>query len=241
MSLESWAAAERVTSVAGHIHHFEGPGSNWIVATEGRDFTLIDCGYPADLINVEESLSHLDLTWSNCAAILVTHAHVDHVGPIQLLSSTHEIPVLCSTEEADVLRGVVASQVTLDDVLALQGDPLVSAWMHHAIEAGGLDKVAMEPTQVFRNLDRLDLPGNPQVILTPGHTPGHAAFSLNDGMAIATGDAWVTGHAISLDTGPQMLHEMFQGDTTAAALAFKHLQGFEAVAWLPGHGAPEIR
>lgn len=241
MSLESWVAAERVTTVAGQIHHFEGPGSNWIVATEGSNFTLIDCGYPADLNNVEKSVSHLALSWRDCAAILVTHAHIDHIGPLQMLSSTYGIPVLCSDQEADVLRGAVASQVTLEDVLALQGDPLVSAWMHHAIEAGGLTKMAMEPTQVFRNLDRLDLPGNPQVILTPGHTPGHAAFNLNDGMAIATGDAWVTGHAISLGTGPQMLHEMFQGDTAAAGLAFRHLQEFEAVAWLPGHGAPEFR
>ncbi|SEF10376.1 Glyoxylase, beta-lactamase superfamily II [Arthrobacter alpinus] len=239
MSLENWVAAERATTVADQIHHFEGPGSNWVVATEGRDFTLIDCGYPADLANVEKSISHLDLSWSDCTAILVTHAHVDHVGPLQLLSSTYGIPVLCSDQEADVLRGVVASQVTLDDVLALQGDPLVSVWMHDAIQAGGLTKVSLEPTGVFHNHDRLDLPGSPRVIMTPGHTPGHAAFNLQDGMAIATGDAWVTGHAISSESGPQMLHEIFQGDNAAAGLAFKHLQDLEAAAWLPGHGAPK--
>jgi glyoxylase-like metal-dependent hydrolase (beta-lactamase superfamily II) len=233
-----WQPATAISSPNPEVHHFQGPASNWTVLTEGRDFTLVDCGYPADLPLVMASLEYLGLRIEHCQALLVTHAHVDHIGGAAILSESHGIHVWCSEGEARYLDGSDLAQVTLGRVLRNSWNPRVAAWAIHAVKAGGKRRIKISTPCTFTNDVRLDLPGEPRVLLTPGHTPGHAAFLLDQDSILLSGDAVITGHAISATEGVQMLHPMFHHDLQVANRTYERLIGAPLASLLPGHGKP---
>ncbi|WP_253951381.1 MBL fold metallo-hydrolase [Paenarthrobacter sp. CM16] len=80
------------------------------------------------------------------------------------------------------------------------------------------------------------LPGKPEAILLPGHTPGNVALLLPDAGAVAVGDTFVSGHPISTKSGPQMLHRMYHADAATALAAARSLRTVQANVILPGHG-----
>jgi len=82
--------------------------------------------------------------------------------------------------------------------------------------------------------ETLDVPGHPTVVLTPGHTSGH--ICLTAGEAILTGDALITGHAISRHKGPQLIDAVFHHDVGAARDALDRIAALKGTAIVPGHG-----
>ncbi len=80
------------------------------------------------------------------------------------------------------------------------------------------------------------LPGKPVPVMTPGHTSGHTCYYLPEARAMATGDALVTGHAISRYRGPQVLENVFHQDPEENRLSLSLLAGYDADVVLAGHG-----
>ncbi|HEY1156799.1 MAG TPA: MBL fold metallo-hydrolase, partial [Arthrobacter sp.] len=80
------------------------------------------------------------------------------------------------------------------------------------------------------------LPGRPEAVALPGHTPGNAALLLPAAGVIAVGDSFVTGHPISRSGGPQMLHRMYHSDPAEALAVLRKLEGVDASVILPGYG-----
>ena len=82
----------------------------------------------------------------------------------------------------------------------------------------------------------LDVPGSPQVILLPGHTPGSAALHVPAHGALFVGDALAT-HSVTTGTrGPRLAP--FGADAGQALESLGRLDGLEAAFVLPGHGQP---
>jgi len=54
------------------------------------------------------------------------------------------------------------------------------------------------------------------------------------------GDSFVSGHPLSRQGGPQMLHPMFHTDAAQALSETHRLDGTDAAVVLPGHG-PALR
>jgi glyoxylase-like metal-dependent hydrolase (beta-lactamase superfamily II) len=214
----------------------EGPASNWIVVREGADFILIDGGYPRDLEHVLASIRQIGLEPAEAKAMLITHGHVDHTGSAAHFSKEYGTPILCSTEEVAHVRGQEKHQVTLGQILRRAWRPRVFRWILHVVRAGAL---AAEPATEARTwgADELHaLPGSPRAVLVAGHTPGHTAFVLPKANAVVTGDALVTGHPLSKETGVQMLHPMFHSRPDAMREALRRLADVDASLLLPGHG-----
>jgi glyoxylase-like metal-dependent hydrolase (beta-lactamase superfamily II) len=80
----------------------------------------------------------------------------------------------------------------------------------------------------------LDVPGNPRVILTPGHTPGSAALHFPSLNALFVGDAFATYAVTTGARGPQVAP--FTADATQAVPSLARLEGISADLVLPGHG-----
>lgn len=218
------------------MYFVEGPASNWIVVRDRTGFMLIDSGYPADRELVLGSIRELGLDPADAKAVLITHGHVDHTGSAAYFSETFGTPVLCSPEELGHVQGREKHQVTLGQVLVRAWRPRVFRWMLHVIKAKALQAQPAIRAEAW-DADRLrKLPGAPEAVLLPGHTPGNAAILLRTAGAIAVGDSFVTGHPISRAAGPQMLHRMYHSDTAAALAATTRLDGVRASVILPGHG-----
>jgi glyoxylase-like metal-dependent hydrolase (beta-lactamase superfamily II) len=225
-----------LTEVAWGVHLVEGPASNWVVLVgEGR-VALIDAGYPADLPLVEESLRAVAGA-SPLTTILVTHAHSDHIGGIRGLLAVHpEARVYAGGDEMAAVRRDEVHQVTVADLLPRLWQPRVAAWAVGAVRAGGLADVGIPQVEAMPTT--MIVAGHSvRAVASPGHTPGHVLYEMPAVHAVATGDALVTGHAVTKRIGPQPLDRVFHhrpeaAEETAASLACQY-SGWTV---LPGHG-----
>ena len=218
------------------IHFVEGPASNWIIVRDASGFLLIDGGYPADRDLVLSSIRQLGLEPADAKAMLITHGHVDHTGSAAYFSRTFGTPILCSPEELAHVQGKEKHQVTIGQVLLRVWRPKVFRWMVHVIKAKALQAEPAAKAEAWTEERLRGLPGRPEAISLPGHTPGNVAILLRDAGAIAVGDTFVSGHPISSKRGPQMLHRMFHHDAEAALEVTQRLHDIPATVILPGHG-----
>ncbi|MFJ6536647.1 MBL fold metallo-hydrolase [Paenarthrobacter sp. NPDC091711] len=225
-----------VSEPASGVFFVEGPASNWLVVRDESGFFLIDGGYPADRDLVLESVRVLGLDPADAKAMLITHGHVDHTGSAACFSQTFGTPILCSPEELAHVQGKEKHQVTIGQVLLRAWRPRVFRWMVHVIKAKALQAEPATRAEAWTSAKLQALPGQPQAILLPGHTPGNVALLLPGAGAIAVGDTLVSGHPISRTSGPQMLHRMYHSDPAAALASAGSLVTVQANVILPGHG-----
>jgi len=226
-----------VTEVASGVHLVEGHAVNWVLLSEGDAVTLVDAGYPGDHDDVVASLASLGRTVDDVQAVLVTHAHVDHIGSLPRLLEGRDTPVLTSVQEARHAHRDFLEQATPAQVARNAWRPRVLRWSLHVMRAGGTADISVPQAAGVEPATPLDLPGRPVPIVTPGHTSGHTMYHLPQHGVAISGDALVTGHAISGRTGPQLLDPMFHHDLEENRRSLRDLAGLDADLVLPGHGS----
>ncbi|GHH93491.1 MBL fold metallo-hydrolase [Streptomyces capillispiralis] len=225
-----------VRQVADGTHLVRGPSTNWVILTEGDAVTLIDTGYPGDRERLLDSLAQVGSSPEAVTAVLITHAHNDHLGSAQYLRAAHGTPVYTHEAEVPHARRDFLHQVGVGRVLRNAWRPGVVPWAVHALRAGGTADAAVTGPEPFPAPGPLDLPGRPVPVPTPGHTDGHCAFHLPGVGAVVSGDALVSGHPTSRVRGPQLLPDMFHHERAAAVDALDVLAKLDGDLLLPGHG-----
>ncbi|WP_435594617.1 MBL fold metallo-hydrolase [Tsukamurella tyrosinosolvens] len=217
-----------------------GTHVNFLALVDGADVTLIDAGWAGDVDRVEAQLASIGRSPQDVRAILVTHAHIDHVGGIAKLHERYGTPVLAHPDELAHARGESHEQVAPVEMLPIAWRPRTWKWMADVARVGVLGHVAMPyaaPFAVPTEGGPLDLPGAPVPVACPGHTSGHTAFLLPGGV-VATGDALVTGHPLAGTTGPQLLPDFFSHDVPRTLATLDAIAGLDADQLAPGHGEP---
>lgn len=235
-------AIRSLTTVAPGILFAEGPASNWTVFHGAGRVELVDCGYPADRLLVEESIREVGLDLSALSRIIITHGHSDHLGAARLWSRRYGVEVLTAATELPNVRREITEQVTVGDLLPAALRRGTIPWTLAAIRAGGLSEVGIPSAQAIAG-EALDLSTGHrlEVVPTPGHTTGHVCFFEPDAEALITGDAIVTGHALLDDDGElQQLPSFFHHDPDEAESSARRLSLCDASWVLPGHG-PAVR
>ena len=227
-----------VALVAEGVFHVRGALVNWYLLEDGRDLTLVDAGYPGDADDVEASIALTGHRPEDVRAVLVTHAHADHLGSVPRLHAVHGIPAYADPVEVTHAHREHLEQVTVPEVLAHAWRPRVAAWALRALRRGGTRDVRAAHVLPFPAGGALDLPGAPVPVPTHGHTSGHTAFHLPRAGVVLTGDALVTGPPTSARRGPRLLPEFFSHDTEQAVAALDDLARLDADVVLPGHGPP---
>jgi glyoxylase-like metal-dependent hydrolase (beta-lactamase superfamily II) len=148
---------------------------------EDDGFTLVDTGLAGSASGILEAAHQAD---GSIRRIVLTHPHGDHVGSLdELHTALPGIEVMLSRRSARLM----ARDFSLDP--NEPQSPVRGSW----------PIVTTQPTKTFEGGDQI---GSLQVILSPGHTPGHVSFlDTRDGTLIA-GDAFSTqgGTKVSGDT-----------------------------------------
>lgn len=225
-----------VIEVASSVFLATGTDVNWVLVRDGSDVTLIDTGYPGDLPALEDSFRSIGARAEDIRAVLITHAHVDHIGGVNHIHERYGAPVYTDETEVAHAHREYLEQAGPKDVAANIWRPGVLPWAWRIMRAGATNAVSAPAAEPFPNAGALDLPGNPVPVPTHGHTSGHTAYLLPDAGAVVTGDALVTGHAVLRERGPRVLPPMFNHGDPVRALAA--LEDLDASLVLPGHGEP---
>ncbi|MER6716869.1 MBL fold metallo-hydrolase [Streptomyces sp. NPDC006386] len=222
--------------VADGTYLVHGSNTNWVILTEGDSVTLVDTGYPGDREQLLASLAEVGSAPEAVTAVLITHAHNDHLGSAEYLRATYGTPVYLHQAEVPHARREFLHQVSVGTVLANGWRPGVLPWAVHALRSGGTAHIPVTAPEAFPGEGALDLPGRPVPVHTPGHTDGHCAYHVPGTGVLISGDALVSGHPTSRVQGPQLLPDMFHRERSRAVASLDVLAGLEGELLLPGHG-----
>ncbi|MFF7376525.1 MBL fold metallo-hydrolase [Streptomyces massasporeus] len=225
-----------VQQVADGTYLVHGSNTNWVILTEGDAVTLVDTGYPGDRDQVLASLAQVGGSPEAVAAVLITHAHNDHLGSAEYLRAAYGTPVYLHEAEVPHARREFLHQVSVGTVLRNGWRPGVLPWAVHALRSGGTTPVPVTAPQAFPTAGALDLPGRPVPVHTPGHTDGHCAYHLPGTGVLISGDALVSGHPTARVEGPQLLPGMFHHERPRALASLDVLAELDGELLLPGHG-----
>ncbi|MGW4444634.1 MBL fold metallo-hydrolase [Streptomyces sp. NPDC004682] len=225
-----------VHQVADGTYLVHGHHTNWVILKDGDAVTLVDTGYPGDRAGLLESLAAVGSSPEAVAAVLITHAHNDHLGSAEHLRSAYGTPVQLHPAEVPHARREFLQQAKVGDVVRNVWRPGVLPWAVHLIQVGGLEQHPVTAPEPFPVEGALDLPGNPVPVHTPGHTDGHCVYHLPRLGVVISGDALVTGHAISRVKGPQLLADFFHHERERAVTSLDLIAALEGDTLLPGHG-----
>src|SRR5512140_1987641 len=144
---------------------------NCHLVREDDGFTLVDTNIGGSANAILDAAKQLA---APIKRIVLTHAHIDHVGSLDAL---HQL-----LPEADIA-------ISARDARFLTGDRSLDPDEPQVKLRGGYPICTTKPTRL---LNAGDYVGSLEVIATPGHTPGHVSFfDHRDGTLIA-GDAFTT-------------------------------------------------
>lgn len=221
------------------VHHVEASHTNFALIRDGDALTLVDSGYPKDRGLVEAAVGRVGRRLADIDAMLLTHAHVDHLGSAEWLRARHEVPVRCHEDEAAHARGEVDEVISQTDILRHLYKPQVLGFLVNAVRRGALSPQRLGEVVTFGDGERLDVPGAPRAVHTPGHTSGHVGLHLPDHGVLLTGDALITVDVWDASRrGPQVIRSHFNHDHAAAIDSLARFEGIEAEVVVPGHGRP---
>lgn len=223
-----------MTAVTERVHVARTPLVNWTLVSDESGVLLIDAGYPGDRADVLTSLDRLGFAPTDVRAIVLTHAHIDHLGSAIWFARMHGTPVYCHPGEVGHAHREYLEQVSPVALLAHLWKPRWLRWSAAVVGKGGLVRSGIPTAEPLSAEVAATLPGQPTVLPTPGHTRGHCSY-LVDGVLIA-GDALVTGHPLSRDRGPQLLPSIANHDQAQCVRSLSVLATAGTTVLIPGHG-----
>ncbi|WP_379134338.1 MBL fold metallo-hydrolase [Paenibacillus sp. sgz500958] len=152
---------------------------NCYLIDEEDGLTLIDAALPFSLKGIVRTSADLG---KEITRIVLTHAHMDHIGALDALKKVYpNTKLYISERDAALLQG---------DVSLRPGEPVTP------IKGSVPKKVLSKPDVLLHEGDQI---GSLTAISTPGHTPGSMSFLDRRSRALIVGDAFQTfrGTAVS--------------------------------------------
>jgi glyoxylase-like metal-dependent hydrolase (beta-lactamase superfamily II) len=222
--------------VAPGIHRLGNELVNFFLVEDDGGLTLVDAGLPGFLGQVEALLGERGRALSDADAVILTHAHVDHVGVAEAVRSAG-VPVYVHEADAEMARTGKTPKRERAFVPYLR-HPATWKLLAASVRAGGLKPAKIAEVSTFSGDTVLEVPGRPQAIHTPGHSDGHVVFHLADRGALLVGDALCTYNPLTGRRGPQLMPGGFSVSSPQAMDSLSRIEGLEASVLLPGHGEP---
>lgn len=222
--------------VAEGVHRVEDAYTNWyLVEGEGRALTVVDTGVPRSWESLGQALGRLGRTHDDVEAVVLTHAHFDHIGFAERARQELGVPVWLHQNDVPLARHPQQysherprTRYLLTQPRAL---PIVAALAR--------SRAFLPPPvkEVRRYTDgTLPVPGEPAVLFTPGHTLGHCSLHLSDRDVVIAGDAVVMLDPYRGTTGPQIVSGAATADSPRNLASLDALEQTGATTVATGHG-----
>jgi glyoxylase-like metal-dependent hydrolase (beta-lactamase superfamily II) len=220
------------------VHRIEDAFTNWYIVEADDGLTVVDSGVPSSWDSLRHAVSDLGRDLGDVRALVLTHAHFDHLGFAERARTELGIPVYVHENDVPLTRHPwrydherARSRYVATQPRAL---PIVATFLRHR---------AFWPPPVravvrYGDAGVLPVPGRPTIVATPGHTLGHCALHLADRDVVLAGDALVTLDPYTARTGPRLVARAATVDSERNLLALDALERTGAQCVLTGHGAP---
>jgi glyoxylase-like metal-dependent hydrolase (beta-lactamase superfamily II) len=169
------------------------------------------------------------------SAIVLTHAHFDHVGALEALLDEWRVPVMVHADEMPYVTGRRAYPAPDPSVGGGLMARLAGLYPREPIDLG---------SRVQELLPDGSIPTMPgwRWIHTPGHTAGHVSLFREDDRTLIVGDAFCTTRQesfLAVATQTPELHgppAYFTTDWDAARDSVRQLAALDPAFVAPGHG-----
>ncbi len=191
---------------------------NCYLVREEDGFTLVDTALPNNAKAIMQAAQTLG---SPIVRIALTHAHDDHTGALDAL---HE--ALPTVEVA----------ITARDARFLSGDTSLDADEPQVKLRGAFSLHKTRPTRLLQAGDHI---GSLEVVATPGHTPGHAAFLDARDRTLIAGDAFQTLGGVAVAGTIKPLFPLMAMGTWYQPMCLesaRNLRALEPTRLAVGHG-----
>jgi glyoxylase-like metal-dependent hydrolase (beta-lactamase superfamily II) len=224
-------------NVADGVHRIEDANVNWFLVEDAGRITIVDAGIPASWESFQQALQTLGRRSDQVDALVLTHAHFDHVGFAERARRELRIPVYVHENDAPMTRHPWRYDHERSRAVHLathpRGLPFVLEFARHrAFFPRPIGDVVRFEEGV------LPVPGSPRVVLTPGHTLGHCALHLPDRDCVIVGDAVVTLDPYTARVGPRLVARAATADSARNLRTLDAIAATGARTVLVGHGEP---
>jgi glyoxylase-like metal-dependent hydrolase (beta-lactamase superfamily II) len=205
--------------------------------SETNDWVLVDAGLKWSAGKIQRMARYLFGENARPKAIILTHAHFDHIGSLATLAETWDVPVYAHYMEIPYLTG--KSSYAPPDPTVGGGMMAYMASLYPKSPINLWNRINVLPTDGT-------IPALPdwKYIHTPGHAPGHVSFYRTADKVLIAGDAFVTTRqesALSVAFQTKVISgppKYFTYDWDAAENSVKELAALEPKVVAAGHGKP---
>lgn len=227
--------------VAPGVHRVEDAYTNWYLVEDSGALTVVDAGVPTSWDSLLDALKRLGRSVDDIRALVLTHAHFDHVGFAEKARQRLDIPVYAHTREVALTRHPTRYDHEQPRARYLATQPRALPIIASLTKNRAFFPSPVGDVVTYEDGEVLDVPGAPRVVFSPGHTYGHCSLHLPDRDAILVGDAFVMLDPYTGRTGPRIVARAATADSERAKASLDALAATGARVALTGHGEPWTR
>jgi glyoxylase-like metal-dependent hydrolase (beta-lactamase superfamily II) len=222
-------------NVAPGIHRVEDAYVNLYLVEDGDRVTVVDTGHPSSWRSVHRALSELGRSPARVDAVVLTHAHFDHMGFAERAQREWRVPVWAHTREVPVARHPCRYDHERSRAHYLRYPGFTRIFASMTLAGAPLVK-GTDDVRTYGSTGELDVPGRPEIVFTPGHTYGHSALAFPGRGAVVVGDAIVMLDPYTGRPGPRVVSRAATADSAMALTSLDALEMLDADTVLTGHG-----
>src|SRR3954453_9204184 len=222
-------------NVAPGIHRVEDANTNWYLVEDDGAVCVVDAGVPSSWDSLHEALPRIGRRREDVAAVVLTHAHFDHVGFAEKARTELNVPVYVHENDVPLTRHPwrydFSRPRSLYFATQVQALPIVAEFL----KTRAFWPPPVKEVVRYTN-GTLPVPGSPRVVFRPGHTLGHCALHFADRDALIAGDAIVMLDPYTARRGPRRRAGAATADVERNLASLDALAEAGAGTVLAGHG-----